>query len=473
MSQQGTPNNPATIPPGNAPAPSQAAATTAAATPISRFGINARSRAEALSMGTTVSRQDRSTLRPEEKRKFHASATAKLDPLFSMSPDTIDINSGSFLESNHDFFLQLSKLKQHLTSYCLVDVFNLVTVFNPTSGAPDDSDPTTLIDMLDNYLEITEDQVAASNQGYRFWGDDVSLENLNWTQDLLLNSCDPTLYEEVASKLYAADEASRGGPLVLHYIIQLTVKTTDRTARAIVNKLQEFKLSKIPGENVNTAAAIIRSAVLRLRSAKKLPDDIHHIVFDIFLSCSVYTFKNHFQTLETMGSPKVTTWESILKEGELLYERLEYEGLWSTRYKKGSNFKATANPPATPAANFQKDNKSSEKRTHDRKGNPIDRTPPAKGAPTERKKGDRTEHWCGHDRCGRWGSHPTSGHDDWFAKTQKNKSKNKTRRNTTKSRNAPPTEYDMSNMNPPAAQPKQQQPRLRFAAATVASQANF
>jgi hypothetical protein len=151
---------------------------------------------------------------------------------------------------------------------------------------------------------------------------------LNWSQDLLLNFCDNKLYEEVANKIYTTSEEHRGGPLAPYFIVQLTVKTTERTAWAIINKLQQFKLNKIPNENVNTAIAIICSAVIRLRAANRMPDDMYHIVLDIFLSCSIYAFKSHFQTLQTIESSKITDWEAILKEAE--QESLPEDGVRRT-----------------------------------------------------------------------------------------------------------------------------------------------
>lgn len=447
----------------------------------SRFNIAARNRSDALSMGTTATRNDRLALRPDEKRKFYLAATEKLSPQFSMTTDTIDINSGSFLESNHDFFLQLSKLKQHLLSYCMGDVFSIMTAFLP-NGAPDDSNQDNIIDYLENYLDVTQDQIAKSNEGYRFWGDEVALENLNWSQDLLLNSCDSKLHDEVANKLYATPEESRGGPLVLYFIVQLTVKTTDRTARAIITKLQQFKLHKIPNENINTAVAIIRSAVIRLRSANRMPDDMNHIVFDIFLSSTVFTFRNHFQTLETMESPKIQTWELILKEAEQLYQRLEYEGQWNPRAKKGSVFKTTSTPTVAPTTSTSSGDNvafpaTKGKKTHDRKGNPIDRTPPKTGAPKERKKGDKTEHWCDHEKCGRWGNHPTDKHAEWYDKAQKLRAKFRERRRGAGNNNAPPTEIHPGSLpvnNNNSSTQQQHQPRLRFAATAVTNgAANF
>ena len=184
--------------------------------------------------------------------------------------------------------------------------------------------------------------------------------------------------------------------------------------------------------------------------------------------------------METIESPKIKSWEPILKEAEQLYQRLEYEGQWNPRAKKGSVFKTTTTTTATSTTNGDPvafpATKGGGKKAHDRKGNPIDRNPPKAGAPKERKKGDTTEHWCEHEKCGRWGNHPTEKHGEWWDKHQKSREKFRDRRRGGgRNTNAPPTEIHPSALPVTNANStQQQQQRLRFAATAVSTNsANF
>jgi hypothetical protein len=49
-------------------------------------------------------------------------------------------------------------------------------------------------------------------------------------------------------------------------------------------------------------------------------------------------------------------------------------------------------------------------KTHDAAGNPIDRKPPGPGE-SRTREGHIHPHWC--DKCKRWGSHLTGGHQAW------------------------------------------------------------
>jgi hypothetical protein len=49
-------------------------------------------------------------------------------------------------------------------------------------------------------------------------------------------------------------------------------------------------------------------------------------------------------------------------------------------------------------------------KTHDAKGNPIDRTPPEHGQLHTKKD------WCGDPGCQCWGNHKTEDHKEWSMK---------------------------------------------------------
>ena len=247
----------------------------------SRFNATPRAAIDVLALGTTISRAARAALSAEDRRKLYMSATVALKPPFKQVNESIDATSEKFLDLNHDFYIQVQKLQKHLQSFCMHDVFTIVTVFDG-NGAPDDTDPTTLIDFLADYLSVSEAAVKASNTAYYLYGDETAIENLKWSQDLLMNSCKEDLQVQVANKVFAQPEIERGGPLVLFYIVQLIVKTTEKSSRAIIKRLETFKFSKIPNEDVEQAAAILRSAIIRLRAAGRLPNDVEQLILDIF-----------------------------------------------------------------------------------------------------------------------------------------------------------------------------------------------
>ena len=246
------------------------------------------------------------------------------------------------------------------------------------------------------------------------------------------------------------------------HIIQATVKTNDSTSRAIIRKLESFKLNKIANEDIDKANAFMRSAIIRLRAADRLPPDVHTMIHDVYLSCSVFAFRDHFSTLKTVRSATITDWEALLKEGETIYRELEFDGRWTPRTKRGSSFNASKG--TKPNSNSQQ-GKETAVHTTDKAGRVIDRVPPKSGEASTRTKDGKTENWCGHPKCNRWGNHLTEDHSTWYNNM---KAKWKKFKNNKKDS----TKANQSNTNETAAsgEPK----RLRFAqTATSTPPANF
>lgn len=431
---------------------------------VSRFNTQPRDMSTALALGSTIDRKQRPSLTPEERRKLYTTATTAMSPKFKTFEDTLDIKSETFLEANHDFFIVLQTLRKHLKAYCMDDVFQIITMFD-ASGTPNDSDPTSLIDYISDYLTVNEAQILKSNHAYRFYGDETALENLNWTADFLLNSCDETLHDTVANKIFATPEEYQGGPLVLYHIIQATVKTTEGTTRAIIRKLENFKLSKVSNEDIHKANAFMRSAIIRLKAADRLPTDVHKMVYDVYLTCSVFAFRDHFTTLKTVQSSIINDWDTLLKEGETLYRELEFEDRWITRHKRGSNFHAAGASKPSRTTRTANTVSSNTDKTFDKAGRIIDRNPPHSGEPTTRTKDGKTESWCGNPKCNRWGNHSTENHETWYQemKTKWSKLKEKKKSTAKQDNSTAKTNNDRSSTEPK---------RLRFAQ-NSASQANF
>jgi hypothetical protein len=122
---------------------------------------------------------------------------------------------------------------------------------------------------------------------------------------------------------------------------------------------------------------------------------------------------------------------------------------WISDTKSSSQFFAPTAPPSSSSHDKPPSGSSSSGApTHDFRGNPIDRTPPAPGQPSERINSltQRTEYWC--NNCphgGRWGNHSTSHHDSWMQKMKERQQ----RRKEKKSKSAPPD----SSSAPPAGAP--------------------
>jgi hypothetical protein len=195
-------------------------------------------------------------------------------------------------------------------------------------------------------------------------------------------------------------------------MVQQIVHSNDNIARALTSRLDNYKVTSVPGENIETAIGFINALCERLECCDKLPHDIQKMILSIFDSCSVPKFTNHFDILVTMESEKLTDYQGILREGSRVYLQLAHNGEWLPLSKKPSAFTVISSNNENPLPSII------HERTHDRKGNIIDRTCPKPGSSTTRssKITGNPEHWC--QSCNRWGNHSTSDHSDWKSKAK-------------------------------------------------------
>jgi hypothetical protein len=391
--------------------PTVSSSTTGPAPAVGKF-LGSKKTVSLSGIGVTFTRAHRASMSVRDKGRIYENATSVLEPKFAMIDLSSDLTSDDFLQKNHDFIVQLARLQNHITAYCMGDVFQIIA----TKGVQGDWEPigSTMTDLFKNYQTLTFDQVIESNRGYLYWSsDDVSGENLMWSQELILNSVDDDLYDRINSKILNLPEDARGGPMALYFLTDLILKTTDRTARILITRLSEFQLSSIPDEDIDIFQAIVQSMMLRLKaSTMGVPSDFHSLLYDIIVrSCSVFALRNHLTILHTMDDARLSTPQGILQEACHMMHKLISEKRWLPQSKKGSscNTMIVESGPLGPATVFIKPLK-------DRKGDPIDRSPPGSHHPQSRvTENSITEHWCNHDKCGRWGNHLTSGYEAWYS----------------------------------------------------------
>jgi hypothetical protein len=187
---------------------------------------------------------------------------------------------------------------------------------------------------MKNYAEMTVLEVRASNKYYKQYGPSYMLENLNWSQELLENSCEQLLRDKVTEKLLDVPTNEQGGPLFFLLMIKQITSTTEDATRAMILKLTNMTLRDIPGENVDTAISQIRTALTRLRTVNQVPHDIRKKLIEIFQRTSVENFKKVFETMENnrrigIGNDALYEEERILELAESTFHELTEQNQWT------------------------------------------------------------------------------------------------------------------------------------------------
>jgi hypothetical protein len=397
-----------------------------------RFGNTVLSQDEYAERSSVMDEAMRSKLSPKERLTFYSTATTGLTTKFTLNDNISDIDdvskSGDFMNKNLHFTLLLQDLKNHLKSNVMDSVFKILNIDPLTNLIIDDK----YIDLLDDYTSLTLEDVQRSVAYYRQRSlKPLDAENNNWSMEFIINSCDDDLRTFIRSKLIGMDTKYHGGPTVFMILVQEIIHNNDNLARALTLRLESFKLSEIPGENIETLSSCILAICDRLECCNKLPHDIEKIILGILETCSVSKFTGHFSTLYSIKSPTLSTYKSILTEGCRMYRELRTgpKNQWLPLTKSGSMYTTSGIPMTPPHA-------PSPLPTHDNKGRLIDRNPPKGQTPHSRTTTDNvSEYWC--STCVRWGHHLTSGHDDWKKQMKERRAKRNKNNGTGSSTGSP------------------------------------
>jgi hypothetical protein len=351
----------------------------------------------------TVTPAYRELLAGEELTKFHEKATSTLKTIYSLSWASLNPQT----EAAKDFFDHTNKiihnafaLRTHMQSFCLGSVFQIFPVDDLGN-----LDPTgAFINLLESPTITSEFRVRMSNRIYAERSTDrLHPQNLAWTQELLLNSCDSTFRSDIEARLMNIPDNEQGGALIYHMLLNSLISSTSEASRGVVRKLESLSVTDFAGENIHNFCATFNNVVLRLGLCGATPTDLAGIFLERLQTCTVDEFRSLLTTLKNIRDPLLRDYVRLKDRVTERYQELLLSHHWLPTSKDGSYNQATNEKP-DPA-------KDPAKRP------PIDRTPPGPGEPNKRRRHDNKGwiYWCGKcwngvDTNGRWGNHSTERH---------------------------------------------------------------
>ena len=118
-----------------------------------------------------------------------------------------------------------------------------------------------LIDEIDAILEC---DVRHTMKFKRYFGQEYDLQDLQWSQELIENSCDKDLRNKIPEKLKEIPSDKHGGALYYFLMIELIQVDTDNAIRSLTTKLSNLDIAALEGENVMRACSLIRGVHDRL-----------------------------------------------------------------------------------------------------------------------------------------------------------------------------------------------------------------
>lgn len=301
--------------------------------------------------------------------------------------------------------------------------------------------------ILRDWHSMTLQQVVDSARlQIDFVDDVVHRQNLSWTFEYFLNGIDSDLKAYVLSKISSLDvDVGRTGPVIFMIIAKRLLHTTENLAQKVINGLINLRLTHFDGENLTDCIFTLRNVLKFLRYGEAnsfAPRTTITLLYDVFRGSTVSSFRNYVQQAQDIVLVNNQDPEEIFDHLQLKYEELLLADRWVPMKKKGSAFamgepelksyadhekSAKAKNTTSTDDGYIKDSKGKSRRSHDKSGRKIDYTPPKNNESSKREVDGRDEFWC--EKCGRWGSHSTSDHDDWKGRLNAQNARNRSSAN--------------------------------------------
>ncbi len=299
--------------------------------------------------GRTWDKTLRSQLKPEEKIAFLKSATGYvLSKTNKLSVLTTKVDDDGVLTHVHNLAAQVKALRNHIIDHDLVDVFTIVVPEDISLTGNLSVDPDTkqlqAYDLFTDYMRLHPAVVATSNAWYNAWaGQSYIQENLHHTFTLLERNTDEKLWSKCLEEYEEFHVMQRGGPLMFLLIMRRIQNNSESAITHMIEKVTKLKISKLTGENVDTAVSLIKSTYQVLVSVTTqarsyVPDDFEHTILKVLQTTSVNAFNEIFRDEEKLalreadkygGLPKFPSITESLNLATKSYQRLLLEDKWT------------------------------------------------------------------------------------------------------------------------------------------------
>ena len=163
------------------------------------------------------------------------------------------------LESVYSVVTRFKDLRTQMVATDLVDVFTIPSLFiDDSSGVIKPSAAAVAVDLFSDSAKVDIEVVKQANAYFLKYGVEYHGENVVWSGEKILNSCDTQLRDKLVESTRSWEEKYRGGPTYLKLLVGLILSTSEKSLRSLTDKLQVLRITDFPGENASRAVSFIR-----------------------------------------------------------------------------------------------------------------------------------------------------------------------------------------------------------------------
>lgn len=293
-----------------------------------------RTTEEIEAVGISVKKTERADLKKNDKKTYYKIRENCVEGIKNKFTQLKPIDENSpveHFESIYSVVTRFDDLQDSLKKNDMIDVFTIASIYEGDGTGP--TATAVEIDLFRSVNDTGLDLIKSGSQFFMEYGADFHGENIVWSGEKILNSCDETLRDKLIESTRGWDVTHKGGPTFLKLLMRLIVATSEKSLRSLLDKVAKLKLSDFNGEDVRKAVSFIRGAVLILKDNKALPSDFLILVLRTFRQTTCTNFSTFVGLLEHNVELKMTalSLEDILQLFEKKYTDMLGRGEWTPK----------------------------------------------------------------------------------------------------------------------------------------------
>jgi hypothetical protein len=199
---------------------------------------------------------------------------------------------------------------EHFKTYDMDDVPNIVFPTDVAAG------PDLKVEAGKAITKNLFKDVAASNEWYHSYTDNDADDrsgqmhmNLLWTYQFLKNNVEPVMLTRLIQKHDKFPDMQQGGLLLFALLMRELLFMTEAAINNLAEQMKNYKINKVPGEDVKATAAAVLSASRRIWYSKKetFPEDFVNDILELYTTSSIPEFNAHFVAMQTKMATEEAT----------------------------------------------------------------------------------------------------------------------------------------------------------------------
>jgi hypothetical protein len=253
-----------------------------------RWKTTARPAAEARGTAVVLRKEDRHLLSKDQLVKLQGSTTGELSHQFEMMSGQTDDQ----LSDVYNLAVRVDALSWRLKKTDTIAGFDIFVRALDIRKIPSRMPRTLpLIGFID---DLSLNLVRATMKFKRYYGQEYDLQDLQWSQELLENSCDEALRAKIIEKAQPIPDDEMGGAVFYYIMMQLIRVDTEKAVRSLLDKVGSLSIAQTPGENVCHVVSLLQGVLTCLRSVRMVLFDFTITVIGIMETSTVTKFTSFF-----------------------------------------------------------------------------------------------------------------------------------------------------------------------------------